>query len=521
MFRKCFATVSVGIALLLSGCFIKPRPISSQQQLANAQAALNFYTANQPAIKHPITLSEAIARTLKFNLDHRLRVAQVAMANGQLTMAKLSMLPSLKATYDITSRSNSLVTLDANFAENTTSVNPRHVNDTNIDLSWSILDFGMSWIRAKQASNRVLVAEEQRRKVEQQLVSQVIVAYWQAYAAQQMERDVKDYRQKIGQALKRSKTAINFQVASMVVQLDYQQLLIRSMRQLAKLQLQLKQAKFNLARLMNINTHESFQLVAPPKAFERLPQLHVAMKKLDALTLVYRPELREASYKMRIAKSGVLAAVFEMLPNPTFKLGYAGTNSKYVLHENWMNRDINIAWDAMKLLNGPYAIANAKARKQFERLSLAAMTMGALSQVRMAYEEYQVLQRDYDYSRQESANAGKLYTQTQNLVLANMSNEQALVRRGLTALQARLDKDMAIARAYEALGKLRLAVGLNYLSSYDIHRANLNTLMHEIKVALSQESVGGFGRQVDLLYGRLVISPSSAKRTPRPLQKSV
>ena len=110
--------------LLLSGCFIRPRPLDSKEQWTNAQAAIDFYSQGQEEINKPISLPEAIARALKYNLDYRVRSTQVALANGQLTMAKLSLLPKLNTNFDANSRSNSLRSLDSDF-QPVNTINPR------------------------------------------------------------------------------------------------------------------------------------------------------------------------------------------------------------------------------------------------------------------------------------------------------------------------------------------------------------------------------------------------------------
>ena len=41
----------------------------------------------------------------------------------------------------------------------------KNVFSADLSLSWNVLDFGLSYIRAKQAADDVLIAEEERRRV--------------------------------------------------------------------------------------------------------------------------------------------------------------------------------------------------------------------------------------------------------------------------------------------------------------------------------------------------------------------
>lgn len=494
---------SLTSGLLLGGCMLNPSPVTAKKQLLAENKALAAYLHNQLVINKPISLAEAIARALKYNLDNRVREAQVALASGQLTLAKLSLLPGLENTYTFSKRNNPLVTLNNAFEPSVTTVNPRMNQEYKVHVTWNILDLGLNLIQTKQQADRVLIAREQQRKVEQQLVSQVIIAYWKAYSAQQMIGNVERYQKQVTAALKRSQKSIDTRAASKVVQLDYQQTLIGSLRQLIKLEMQLNQAREDLTRLINAEPGSHFKLKSPPAIFKNLPKIKLPMVALDAVTLVNRPELREAYYKERIARYGVATSVLQLLPTADFKFGYNFTSNVYLKNRVWYDTNINATWDAIKLLQTPFAINNATTKIEFERLSMAAMTMGALTQVRIAYNEYHIWQQDYQYSRKAASNAKKLFIQTQRLAKANMSNQQAVIRRGIASMNARLDQDLALAKAYETLGRLRLAVGLNYLTSVEIHHATIYRLMHDLEVALYQENTDGFERQVLKNYRQL------------------
>ena len=67
---------------------------------------------------------------------------------------------------------------------------------TGLSFSWNILDFGVSYFVARQSADRVMIALERRRKVEQNLVRDVRSAYWRSAAAQvlggQIDRSIKE-----------------------------------------------------------------------------------------------------------------------------------------------------------------------------------------------------------------------------------------------------------------------------------------------------------------------------------------
>ena len=58
-------------------------------------------------------------------------------------------------------------------------------------FSWSLLDFGQSYFAAKQNADRVLVAQERRRKALHNLVQDVRTAFWRVVAAQTLSASVR------------------------------------------------------------------------------------------------------------------------------------------------------------------------------------------------------------------------------------------------------------------------------------------------------------------------------------------
>ena len=61
-------------------------------------------------ISGPLTIEEAIARALKFNLERRVRMLEEAVALGQYEAGRYDMLPKLLAQAGYRSRSEDLIT---------------------------------------------------------------------------------------------------------------------------------------------------------------------------------------------------------------------------------------------------------------------------------------------------------------------------------------------------------------------------------------------------------------------------
>ena len=84
--------------VLLAGCAIMPEPITQVEQKTSLDADKQVIFAKQEPIVAPISVYEAMARSLKYNLNHRVKMMEHAVADGQSDLAKYSLLPDLIAS---------------------------------------------------------------------------------------------------------------------------------------------------------------------------------------------------------------------------------------------------------------------------------------------------------------------------------------------------------------------------------------------------------------------------------------
>ena len=80
---------------VLAGCAIHPRPLTLEQREATLATDSSAMFADQAPVTGPITLDEAMARALKYNLDHRVKLMEEALAQRQLDLSKFDLLPQL------------------------------------------------------------------------------------------------------------------------------------------------------------------------------------------------------------------------------------------------------------------------------------------------------------------------------------------------------------------------------------------------------------------------------------------
>ncbi|MBF0446303.1 MAG: TolC family protein, partial [Magnetococcales bacterium] len=143
-----------------------------KEKIALMNADHDSLFEKQEQITHPLTIYDAMARSIKYNLDHRFKIMEEALSLRQLNIAKMSMLPNLALSAGYSDRSNEASSLGTGALQASTS-SDRVSKTGNLTMSWNILDFGVSYFQAQQEADRVLIAAERRRKVIHNLMSDV------------------------------------------------------------------------------------------------------------------------------------------------------------------------------------------------------------------------------------------------------------------------------------------------------------------------------------------------------------
>ncbi|MCA9480803.1 MAG: TolC family protein, partial [Nitrospira sp.] len=168
-----------------------PVPLTEAEIQQRVKGDLAQLAELQEPVSRPITLYEAMARALKYNLETRVEVLKEMVEHRQLDLAHYDLLPKVVADAAYNGRSNYAGSQSRSLLSGRTSLEPstssdRNVFTTNLTLSWDMLDFGLSYVRAEQAANDVLVAEEDKRRVANRVIQDVRASFWKAVSAERV-----------------------------------------------------------------------------------------------------------------------------------------------------------------------------------------------------------------------------------------------------------------------------------------------------------------------------------------------
>ncbi len=188
----------VVVALFLSACSIKPTPLTDNEIKQRVDNDLLTMFSDQEEVDGSLDIYQAMARGIKYNLTYRLKMLEEALSQRQLDVSRFDLLPKLTADAGYHYRNkysgSSSSALDGNTAGEqslrTSTSQERNRYTTDVGVMWNVLDFGVSYIQAKQQTDRILIAEERRRKAIQNIVLDIRSAYWRAVGTDELIADM-------------------------------------------------------------------------------------------------------------------------------------------------------------------------------------------------------------------------------------------------------------------------------------------------------------------------------------------
>lgn len=462
-----FFAVSV-LALAVTGCAVKTQPIDRAVSEQRAQADLSSMFKGQAALHGPLTLHDAMARAVKYNLEARLKVMEEALAQRQVDLATFDMLPRMALSAGYAGRSNVSASSSQSVLTNTQSLEPSTSQDRDRDVAdltmvWNVLDFGVSYISAKQQGDQRLIVQERRRKVVQTIIQDVRSAYWRAVAAERLLSQIDGLMARVDQAKQNSQRLGEQRLGDPIETLNYQRALIEATRQLEEQRRALSLAKTELAALINLPP--GTELTLAPNNDYSVPELKVDMGTLEHQALASRPELREQDYQARISAAEVRKSMLRMLPGLEFSAGGHYDSNSFLTNQHWADYGVKVTWNLFNVLSAPASIDMAKAGEQVVEARRQAMSMAILAQLYVANANFNEARRQFATSQQLVSLDQQIIEQLRNRHQAQGIGELELIQGELNALQADLRRDLAYAELRNSYGQVFASAGLDPLPS--------------------------------------------------------
>jgi len=456
------------IVLALTGCAVQPTAFTAEERQARVTTDRSAMFAQQEPVQGAITLDEAMARAIKYNLDHRLKLMEEAVSQRQLDLSSTELLPRLVASAGYNTRDNELASSSRDVVTGQQSLAPSTSSDrqrrsADLGLSWNVLDFGVSYYQAHQQADRYLVAQERRRKVVHLLMQQTRQAYWQAVGAQLLEAKIDPVLQQARLALEDSRKVEGERLRSPLEALTFQRQLIDIVRQLEAVRDELQQAKPRLASVMNLEPGRAFSVV--PLAELGVPRVTLTTERMEETALLRRPELVEAQYNERISLLETRKAMARLLPGIEVNLGGHYDSNSYLVNQQWWDAGLRVSWNLLNVLNADKIRGLAKAQFDVAQQQRLALNMAVLTQVHLAHLDYQTRVRQYQMTQELNSVEQRILQYTRNAASASAQGKLEEIRATAAAMMAELRLYQSYGAMQGAYGQLIATLGLDPLPS--------------------------------------------------------
>lgn len=453
-------------ALALAGCAsVETLPLSGQEIKDQAQADRNQSQRGVDPIQGPLSLEEAIARGLKYNLERRTRMMEEAIAFNQLDVSKYDMLPKLVASAGYHSRSENAISR----AEDSVTGQPSLANPfisseknhtaTDLGLTWNLLDFGLSYYGAKQNADRAMIAVERRRKAMHTLIQDVRTAFWRTASAQKLRSDVKNSIALAVDALGDARKAEEERLRSPLDSLRYQRQVMENLRLLETIDQELSTARIELANLINAPLGLDLQVREPAETLNQRI-LEVPIAAMEEVAIARNADLREQFYNTRIASEETRKTIVRLFPNLNFNYTLKHDTDKYMVNNSWNEAGAQLSFNLLNLLSAPSQQRLAEAGVALADQRRVAAQMAILAQVHIARLQYTNALQQYQRSDAIWSIDDRINSHIANREQAQTTSKLDKVANNTAAIVSLLRRYQALAQAHAAASKLQASLGM-------------------------------------------------------------
>jgi len=512
----------LGLGVVLVGCSIKPKQLSEKQITDSSSKIYKKLGSEQKELKDPVSIYEAIARSIKYNHEQRLQLMRVSLSKKDIENVSFDMLPKLTANAGYTGRdkdsSSYSQVVDGNLSASPSYSSEKNVTTADLTMSWNVLDFGLSYVRAKQAADKYLMAQEEKRKVIQNIVKEVISAYYKALAAEKLLSRVEKVTARVELALKDSKKIGQLRYKSPIDALTYQKDLMDILKSIQALERDLRGAKGELAALMGLRPGQPFELKDKDILNQKFNMLNFALEDMELTALTKRPELIQSMYQSRITAKEVKANMLGLLPGIRLYAGANYSSNNYLVHDNWAQYGASASWNLFNVFKIGNINDMNKLKEALEKQQQLAMSMAVLTQLHIANADYLLGIKEFKLADDYFGIISELYKHVQAGSKVGKVGNLRLIKEELRYLLALLKRDLTYSELQNNVIKMYISMGLDPVP-FNANENSIKDLSKAIEKQLDNWKNGKVKLMASDMKNKTMLVSSSFEKTYKPAEK--
>jgi multidrug efflux system outer membrane protein len=451
--------------ILLSGCAVSLQPVSEQELEEIALSDIQLIYSSQEPIESPLTLEQAMSRSLKYNLENRLTLLEQVLTNRSLDLAKRDMLPQLAASAGYLDRSNIDASRSQSVLTGRESLEPstsqdRERDNADIRFTWNLLDFGVSYLQAKQDADRYLISQSARKKTMLRLLDQVRYAYWRTVGMQSVESDLEEITLRVNTMLENLEQVRQEQLRTPVAILNDIRTLLETQQQLERVRQSINQANVELASLINEPPSAALEVTIPDTLLRPI-EISSDLEELERYALSQSPDYESQLYNVRIDQVESRKALIRLLPGLEFSYGYNYNDNSFLWNDQWGEVGIRLTGDITQLINSNRIRNYNTAREALAQTRRLAINMAVIAGVHLTWQDYYNALNSLDYANKLSDIDQEISEISINATVSNAGSEAEAIQNELRAFRSRMEQILSYAEMQGAYGSLLVSLGFN------------------------------------------------------------
>ena len=451
------------LLMFLAGC----RSVDDWVKIRQEHAVTELDALLNPTLQldGPLTPSDAMRHALAHNLDYRLLLLEKDIREEAASGARLRLLPDLIVSAEANYRSrvravrSKILDVDSGgtFPAHSYS-SPKDNRAFDVQLAWNLVDFGISYFRARQAGNQARIIGQRTRRAAQNLALDVTLAYYRAVAADKAADQARSILGRIQKHQRVIRGQIDGKVLGEIKGLDSEEALVIMRMKLQDFETEHQSAMAELASLIGLAP--GAQIAFAHVDFEKLPeQIGLDVQALEREALESRPELFEQDLQERISVDEVNASIVDLFPSPMAWLGHQRDSNRYLKYHSWQAAGLRASWNLLALPRKLSRVREAKLSVKLVKDRRLALACGVLAQTHLAViaceddrRQFE-LARDLSTIRQRKLSAGLKHLEQGQIDAGEVMRMEA------EALFARIRSMLAHAELATSVRRLANAVG--------------------------------------------------------------
>ncbi|MFT5098769.1 MAG: multidrug efflux system outer membrane protein [Planctomycetaceae bacterium] len=462
MIQKALLLICI---ILVSGCTVTPTPLTSEELVLVAEADRDLIFKNQEPQVGELTLDRAIAMSLKYNLENRVKLMEQALSYQTFELAKLEMLPDL-TTYggysdrdsDNASFSNSILSGQQSLEPSTSQ--SREVVNADVTFSWRLLDFGVSYLQAKQDADRYLIAVNARKKVMLGLMQEVRAAYWKAMVMDTIEDEVSSVADKVDQMRVNLEIVRQERLKTPVAVLEDIRILIETTQQLDQIQQTISTEKTRLATLINVPSYEEIEFPELDQ-FPNLLDVTDEFEVMETLALTNSVDYANQVYNARIEQVETRKTMLRLLPELEFRYSANYNDNTFLLNQTWRQLGVNLTSDIVRLASYGQIKKFRETNEQITINRKLAINMAVITGLHISWQDYQNARKQLEQAEYLNEIDNEIARLAETAEQSSKGTGVETIENELRALRSKLSRMQSYASAQEAYGSFTLSLGLN------------------------------------------------------------